>query len=107
MADVAGIEDDIKRVQVQLKMQLALQQLDYLVTKYESVGRRELLGLFFRAVSPVGSALAKVIRWGGILAAIGLTSFAAIQGEPQRQNRPRNWENRSREQPRPTDNSRR
>lgn len=93
MADVDGIEDDIKRVQVQLKMQLALQQLDYLVTKYESVGRRELLGLVFRALSPVGSVLARVIRWGSLLAAIGLSSFAAIQGEQPRDRR--RWDNRA------------
>ncbi len=89
MPDIQGIEDDIQRVQMQLKMQLALQQLDYLVTKFESVGRRELLGLMFRAVSPVGSVLARVIRWGSLLAAIGLSSFAAIQGEQPRERRTR------------------
>ncbi|MCC6572999.1 MAG: hypothetical protein IT462_04325 [Planctomycetes bacterium] len=107
MADVAGIEDDIKRVQVQLKMQLALQQLDYLVTKYESVGRRELMGLVFRALSPVGSVLARVIRWGSLLAAVGLSGFAALQGEPPKNTRAQRWENRAQERPAPPENNRR
>lgn len=80
MHDVPGIEDDIQRIQVQLKMQLALQQLDYLQTKYESLGRKEFLGLVFKMLAPVGSVMARVIRWGSLLAAIGLGGAAAISG---------------------------
>jgi hypothetical protein len=80
MHDVPGIEDDIQRIQVQLKMQLALQQLDYLQTKYESLGRREFLGLIFKMLAPVGSVLARVIRWGSLLAAIGIGGAAAFGG---------------------------
>ncbi|MCF6228948.1 MAG: hypothetical protein L3J82_09895 [Planctomycetes bacterium] len=78
MVDVPGIEDDIQRIQVQLKMQLALQQLDYLQTKYESLGRKEFLGLIFKMLEPVGSVLARLIRWGSLAAAIGLGGVAAI-----------------------------
>lgn len=78
MKDVPGIDDDVQRIQVQLKMQLALQQLDYLQTKYESLGRREFLGLVFKMLAPVGSVLARIIRWGSLLAAIGLGSAAAL-----------------------------
>ncbi|MEE9312745.1 MAG: hypothetical protein V3V10_10085 [Planctomycetota bacterium] len=78
MVDVPGIEDDIQRIQVQLKMQLALQQLDYLQTKYESLGRKEFLGLIFKMLAPVGSVLARLIRWGSFAAAIGLGGVAAI-----------------------------
>ena len=81
MKDVPGIEDDIQRIQVQLKMQLALQQLDYLQDKYDSVGRRELLGLVFKMLAPVGSLLARVIRWGSLLAAVGLGGAAALGGK--------------------------
>ena len=80
MHDVPGIEDDIQRIQVQLKMQLALQQLDYLQTKYESLGRKEFLGLVFKMLAPVGSVMARVVRWGSLLAAIGLGGAAAISG---------------------------
>jgi hypothetical protein len=80
MVDVAGIEDDVQRIQVQLKMQLALQQLDYLQLKYESLGRREFLGLVFKMLAPVGSVLARIIRWGSLLAAIGLGGAAALGG---------------------------
>lgn len=80
MVDVPGIEDDIQRIQVQLKMQLALQQLDYLAGKYESLGRKEFLGLIFKMLAPVGSVLARIIRWGSLLAAIGLGGAAAIGG---------------------------
>ena len=85
MRDVPGIEDDIQRIQVQLKMQLALQQLDYLQTKYESLGRKEFLGLIFKMLAPVGSLLARVIRWGSLLAAIGLGGAAAITGSVKKQ----------------------
>ncbi|MCB9893555.1 MAG: hypothetical protein H6839_03810 [Planctomycetes bacterium] len=85
MRDVPGIEDDIQRIQVQLKMQLALQQLDYLQTKYESLGRKEFLGLVFKMLAPVGSVLARVIRWGSLLAAIGLGGAAAITGGADKQ----------------------
>lgn len=85
MKDVPGIEDDIQRIQVQLKMQLALQQLDYLQTKYESLGRKEFLGLVFKMLAPVGSVLARVIRWGSLLAAIGLGGAAAISGGADKQ----------------------
>ncbi len=78
MKDVPGIEDDIQRIQVQLKMQLALQQLDYLQTKYESLGRREFMGLMFKMLAPVGGVLARIIRWGSLLAAIGLSGAAAL-----------------------------
>ncbi|MCB9933071.1 MAG: hypothetical protein H6841_06590 [Planctomycetes bacterium] len=88
MKDVPGIEDDIQRIQVQLKMQLALQQLDYLQTKYESLGRKEFLGLVFKMLAPVGSVLARVIRWGSLLAAIGLGGAAAITGSADRQQQP-------------------
>ncbi|MDC1141556.1 hypothetical protein OAU50_00560 [Planctomycetota bacterium] len=81
MVDVPGIEDDIQRIQVQLKMQLALQQLDYLQSKYESLGRKEFLGLIFKMLAPVGSVLARVIRWGSFLAAVGLGGAAAIGSE--------------------------
>ena len=80
MTDVPGIEDDIQRIQVQLKMQLALTQLDYLQNKYESLGRKEFLGLVFKMLAPVGSVLARVIRWGSLLAAIGFGGAAAITG---------------------------
>jgi hypothetical protein len=76
MQDVPGIEDDLQRIQVQLKMQLALQQLDYLQNKYDSLGRRELLGIFFRMLAPVGSVLARIIRWGSLMAALGLGGAA-------------------------------
>src|SRR5690606_25588586 len=88
MKDVPGIEDDIQRIQVQLKMQLALQQLDYLQTKYESLGRKEFLGLVFKMLAPVGSVLARVIRWGSLLAAIGLGGAAAISGGADKQQQP-------------------
>ncbi|MBX3460724.1 MAG: hypothetical protein KF696_12310 [Planctomycetes bacterium] len=84
MKDIPGIDDDIQRIQVQLKMQLALQQLDYLQSKYESLGRREFLGLVFKMLAPVGSVLARIIRWGSLLAAIGLGSAAAL-GVSERQ----------------------
>lgn len=79
MRDVPGIEDDIQRMQVQLKMQLALQQLDYLQNKYESLGRREMLSIAFKMLAPVGSILARVIRWGSLLAALGLGGAAVLQ----------------------------
>lgn len=85
MKDVPGIEDDILRIQVQLKMQLALQQLDYLQTKYESLGRREFLGLMFKMLAPVGTVLARIIRWGSLLAAIGLGGAAAISNVKEQQ----------------------
>ncbi|MHC4841265.1 MAG: hypothetical protein ACYTDT_09980 [Planctomycetota bacterium] len=88
MVDVPGIEDDIQRIQVQLKMQLALQQLDYLQTKYESLGRKEFLGLIFKMLAPVGSVLARVIRWGSFLAAIGLGGAAAIGGDAKEEQAP-------------------
>lgn len=90
MVDVPGIEDDIQRIQVQLKMQLALQQMDYLLTKYESLGRKEFLGLVFKMLAPVGSVLARLIRWGSLLAAIGLGGVAAISsgGDKQSQKPP-------------------
>jgi hypothetical protein len=80
MVDTPGIEDDVQRIQVQLKMQLALQQLDYLQTKYESLGRKEFLGLVFKMLAPVGSVLARIIRWGSLLAAVGLGGAAALTG---------------------------
>ncbi|MCC6464638.1 MAG: hypothetical protein IT463_04785 [Planctomycetes bacterium] len=80
MHDVPGIEDDIQRMQVQLKMQLALQQLDYLQNKYESLGRREMLSIMFKMLAPVGSILARIIRWGSLLAALGLGGAAVLQG---------------------------
>lgn len=85
MIDVPGIEDDIQRIQVQLKMQLALQQLDYLAGKYESLGRKEFLGLVFKMLAPVGSVVARIIRWGSLLAAIGLGGAAAIGEKPKAQ----------------------
>lgn len=89
MVDVPGIEDDIQRIQVQLKMQLALQQLDYLQTKYESLGRKEFLGMVFKMLAPVGSVLARLIRWGSFLAAIGLGGVAAIgDAEDKERNAP-------------------
>ncbi|MEZ5991309.1 MAG: hypothetical protein R3E76_03040 [Planctomycetota bacterium] len=88
MHDVPGIEDDIQRIQVQLKMQLALQQLDYLQTKYESLGRKEFLGLVFKMLAPVGSVLARIIRWGSLLAAIGLGGAAAIGGGSEKPEKP-------------------
>jgi len=78
MADVPGIEDDIQRIQVQLKMQLALQQLDYVQNKYNSLGRREALGLMVKMLAPVGTVLARIIRWGSLLAALGLGGAAAF-----------------------------
>jgi hypothetical protein len=85
MVDVPGIEDDIQRIQVQLKMQLALQQLDYLAAKYESLGRKEFLGLIFKMLAPVGSVLARIIRWGSLLAVLGLGGAAAIGGGDKQQ----------------------
>lgn len=79
MKDVPGIEDDLQRIQVQLKMTLALQQMDYLQTKYESLGRKEFLGLVFKMLAPVGTVMARVIRWGSLIAAFGLGG-AAIFG---------------------------
>lgn len=76
MPEVPGIEDDVQRIQTQMKMSLALQQLEYLQTKYEQVGRREMLGMFFRMMAPVGTAVARVIRWGSLLAALGIGSAA-------------------------------
>lgn len=76
MPEVPGIEDDVQRIQTQMKMSLALQQLEYLQTKYEQVGRREMLGMFFRMMAPVGTVLARVIRWGSLLAALGIGSAA-------------------------------
>jgi hypothetical protein len=78
VAEHPGIQGDLLRVQVQLKMQLALQQLDYIQGKYENLGRREFLGLMFKMLAPVGTVLARVIRWGSILAAFGLGSAAAF-----------------------------
>ena len=43
----------MQRIQTQMKMSLALQQLEYVQTKYEQVGRREMLGMFFRMMAPV------------------------------------------------------
>ncbi len=80
MKDVPGIEDDLQRVQVQLKMSLALQQMEYLQTKYESLGRKEFLGLVFKMLAPVGTVLARVIRWGSLIAALGLGGAAALSG---------------------------
>ncbi len=80
MKDEPGIEDDIKRIQVQLKMQLALQQHDYLHKKFFGMGRKEALGMVFKMLAPVGSVLAKAMRWGSILAAIGLGGAAALLG---------------------------
>jgi hypothetical protein len=85
MMDVPGMEDDLQRIQVQLKMQLALQQLDYLQSKYESLGRKEFLGIVFKMLAPVGSVLARVIRWGSLLAAIGIGGAAAIAGADKQQ----------------------
>lgn len=79
MQDSAGMEDDLRRIQVQLKMSLALQQMEYLQSKYESVGRREMLGMFFRMMAPVGGVVARAIRWGSLLAALGLGSAAIFQ----------------------------
>lgn len=76
MPEVAGIEDDVQRIQTQMKMSLALQQLEYVQTKYEQVGRREMLGMFFRMMAPVGTAVARIIRWGSLLAALGIGSAA-------------------------------
>jgi hypothetical protein len=83
MVDGTGIADDVQRIQVQLKMQLALQQLDYLQTKYENLGRRELLGMAVRILAPVGGVVARVIRWGTLAAAIGLGSAAIFGGRDQ------------------------
>lgn len=80
MKDVPGIEDDLQRIQVQLKMALALQQMDYLQTKYESLGRKEFLGLVFKMLAPVGTVMARVIRWGSLIAAFGLGSAAIFGG---------------------------
>jgi len=80
MKDVPGIEDDLQRVQVQLKMSLALQQMDYLQGKYESLGRKEFLGLVFKMLAPVGTVMARVIRWGSLIAALGLGSAAFLGG---------------------------
>lgn len=80
MKDVPGIEDDLQRIQVQLKMALALQQMDYLQNKYESLGRKEFLGLVFKMLAPVGTVLARVIRWGSLIAALGLGSAALLGG---------------------------
>lgn len=81
MVDGTGIADDVQRIQVQLKMQLALQQLDYLQTKYENLGRRELLGLAVRILAPVGGVIARVLRWGTLAAAVGLGSAAIFGGK--------------------------
>lgn len=88
MLDGTGIADDVQRIQVQLKMQLALQQLDYLQTKYESLGRKEFLGLLFRILAPVGGVVARVIRWGSLIAAIGLGGAAALGGAENREKQP-------------------
>lgn len=76
MPEVPGIEDDVQRIQTQMKMSLALQQMEYLQSKYEQVGRREMLSMFFRMMAPVGTALARIIRWGSLLAALGIGSAA-------------------------------
>jgi hypothetical protein len=81
MPEAPGIEDDVQRIQTQLKMSLALQQLDYLQTKYEQVGRREMLGMFFRMMAPVGTVVARIIRWGSLLAALGIGSAAVFSKE--------------------------
>jgi hypothetical protein len=88
MADVPGIEDDIRRIQVQLKMQLALQQLDYLQGKYDNLGRKEFLGLVFKMLAPVGSVLARIIRWGSLVAALGLGGAAALGGVEKAKEQP-------------------
>ncbi len=81
MKDVPGIEDDLQRIQVQLKMALALQQMEYLQSKYESLGRKEFLGLMFKMLAPVGTVLARVIRWGSLIAALGLGGAAILGGD--------------------------
>ncbi len=81
MTNVPGIEDDIHRIQVQLKMALALQQMEYLNSKYESVGRREMAGMMVRMMAPVGGLVARAIRWGSLLAALGLGSAAIFSAE--------------------------
>jgi hypothetical protein len=88
MVDVPGIEDDIRRIQVQLKMQLALQQLDYLQGKYDNLGRKEFLGLVFKMLAPVGSVLARIIRWGSLVAALGLGGAAALGGVEKAKEQP-------------------
>lgn len=55
--------------------------MEYLNSKYESVGRREMAGMMVRMMAPVGGLVARAIRWGDLLAALGLGSAAIFSAE--------------------------